>query len=83
MTPCQVKNDDEIKIKKIKPEFTGGKNVSSKGSGDDLQEPAFIASARAYGSCARIYAPIFMKILVVNYYLMNLSFKFHKDPSFR
>ena len=24
MTPCQVKNDDEIKIKKIKPEFTGG-----------------------------------------------------------
>ena len=40
---------------------------------------------RVFASCARacIFARIFMKIwLVVKYYLMNISFKFHKDPSF-
>ena len=41
----------------------------------------FIASARVYNSCARIYAPIFMKFfLVVSQCLINLSFKFRKDP---
>ena len=44
----------------------------------------FMASARVYNSCARIYAPIFMKFfLVVSQCLINLSFKFRKDPSFR
>ena len=34
--------------------------------------------------CARIFALIFMKILlVVNYYIMSLSLKFHKDMNFR
>ena len=43
----------------------------------------FIASARVYASCARICARIFMKIwLLVDYYLMSISLKFHKDPSF-
>ena len=40
--------------------------------------------ARVYGSCARVRAWIFTKNnLVVTSYLMSLSFKFHKDPSFR
>ena len=39
-------------------------------------------SAHVFTSCARIFARIFMKIwLVVKYYLMNISFKFHKDQS--
>ena len=37
-----------------------------------------------YAQCARIYAWIFMKkILVILYYLMSLSVKFQKDPKFR
>ena len=44
----------------------------------------FDVSARIYASCARIFARIFMKIwLVVKYYFINISFKFHKDLSFR
>ena len=44
----------------------------------------FDKSARIYASCARIFARIFMKIwLVVKYYFINISFKFHKDLSFR
>ena len=40
--------------------------------------------ARVYDSYAHVRARIFTKKnLVVNFYLMNLSFKFHKDPSFR
>ena len=40
--------------------------------------------ARVYAPSARILARIFMKILLVlDYYLMNISFKFHKDPNFR
>ena len=40
--------------------------------------------ARVYGSYARVRARIFTKKnLVVKSYLMNLSFKFRKDPSFR
>ena len=40
--------------------------------------------APVYTSCMRIFARIFMKIwLVVEYYLMNISFNFHKDLSFR
>ena len=43
----------------------------------------FIASARVYDSCALICAQIFLKcLLVVYYYLLSLSFKFHKDPSY-
>merc|ERR1711942_238970 len=43
----------------------------------------FDVSARIYASCARIFARIFMKIwLVVKYYFINISFKFHKDLSF-
>ena len=44
----------------------------------------FDESARIYASCARIFARIFMKIwLVVKHYFINISFKFHKDLSFR
>ena len=44
----------------------------------------FIALARVYGSYARVRARIFTKKnLVVKSYLMNLSFKFCQDPSFR
>ena len=36
-----------------------------------------------FASCARIFARILMKSwLEVTYYLMNISFKFQKDPSF-
>ena len=44
----------------------------------------FIARARVYSSYARVRARIFTKIfLVINSYLMSLSFKFRQDPSFR
>ena len=44
----------------------------------------FIASVHVYALCARIFPQILMKIwLVVDYYLMSISLKFHKDPSFR
>ena len=44
----------------------------------------FIARARVFATCARLCARIFMKIWIyLNHYLMSLSFKFHKDPSFR
>ena len=44
----------------------------------------FVARARVYGSYARVRVRIFTKKnLVVKSYLMNLSFKFRKDPSFR
>ena len=42
------------------------------------------ARGHVYASCACVCARIFTKIfVVVLYYLMNLSFKFHKDRSFR
>ena len=41
------------------------------------------ARAHVYASCARVWARIFTKFFfVVDYYLMNLSFKFHRDQSF-
>ena len=41
--------------------------------------PAYI-----YASCVCVCAQIFMKnLLIILYYLMNISLKFHKDPSFR
>ena len=44
----------------------------------------FVAHARVYGLYARVRAGIFTKKnLVVKSYLVNLSFKFRKDPSFR
>ena len=43
----------------------------------------FIASTRVYNYCVPNCAQIFSKIfLVVNYYLMSLSLKYHKAPSF-
>ena len=37
-----------------------------------------------YASCVCVCARIFMKnLLIILYYLMNISLKFHKDPSFR
>ena len=37
-----------------------------------------------YASCVCMCARIFMKnLLIILYYLMNISLKFHKDPSFR
>ena len=42
------------------------------------------ARAHVYASCARVYAWIFTKNdLIILYYLINKSFKFHKDRSFR
>ena len=42
------------------------------------------ARAHVYVSCARVCAQIFTKNLVMNLYcLTNISFKFHKDRSFR
>ena len=44
----------------------------------------FAASARDYGSYARVRARIFTKInTLINLYLMRKSLKFRKDPSFR
>ena len=37
-----------------------------------------------YASCVCVCARIFTKnLLIILYYLMNISLKFHKDPSFR
>ena len=42
------------------------------------------ARAHVYASCARMCAQIFTKnLLMILYYLMNKSLKFHKDRSFR
>ena len=42
------------------------------------------ARAHIYASCTRVYARIFTKNhLIMLYYLMNKSLKFHKDRSFR
>ena len=42
------------------------------------------ARAHTYASCTRICARIFMKNhLMILYYLMTISLKFHKDLSFR
>ena len=42
------------------------------------------ARAHIYASCARVFAGIFTKnLLIILYYLMNRSLKFHKDRSFR
>ena len=42
------------------------------------------ARAYTYASCARIFARIFTKnYLMILYYLMKISLKFHKDLSFR
>ena len=41
------------------------------------------AREHVYASCARVYARIFTKNhLIILYYLMNKSLKFHKDWSF-
>ena len=42
----------------------------------------FIVSMNIYNWCTHICAQIFLKLLVVNYFLMSFSFKFHKDISF-
>ena len=43
----------------------------------------FVARARESASCTGVCARIFMKlIVVVHWYLMSLSIKFHADPSF-
>ena len=55
----------------------------------DVNLPARVLSrwnarAHTYASCTRICARIFMKNhLMILYYLMNISLKFHKDLSFR
>ena len=42
------------------------------------------ARAHIYASCERVYARIFAKNnLIILYYLINKSLKFHKDRSFR
>ena len=63
--------------------FTGGGRTHNVTQRTDTQI-FFDVSACIYASCARIFARIFMKIwLVVKYYFINISFKFHKDLSFR
>ena len=45
--------------------------------------PRRTARAHVYNSCTRVCARIFMKnLLVILYYVMNTSLKFHKDRSF-
>ena len=40
--------------------------------------------AHVYASCARVCARILTKnLVIILYYLMNISLKFHKDRSFR
>ena len=40
--------------------------------------------SHVYASCALIFAQIFTKnLVVILYYLMTISLKFHKDRSFR
>ena len=42
------------------------------------------ARAHVYASCARVCARIFTKnLVIILYYLVNISLKFHKDRSFR
>ena len=42
------------------------------------------ARAQIFVSCAAVCARIFTKnLLIIFYYLMNISLKFYKDPSFR
>ena len=42
------------------------------------------ARAHVYALCALVCVQIFTKnLLIILYYLMNISLKFHKDPSFR
>ena len=44
----------------------------------------FVVRARVYGSYARVRARIFTKFFfLINSYLINLSLKFRRDPSFR
>ena len=63
--------------------FNGGGRTHNITQRKDTQI-FFDMSARIYASCARIFARIFMKILlVVKHYFINISFKFHKDLSFR
>ena len=40
--------------------------------------------AHVYSSCSRVCARIFTKnLVIIHYYLMNISLKFHKDRGFR
>ena len=59
-------------------ERTQGKNMRVRVS---LRQNA---RAHVYTSCAPVFARIFTKNhLMILYYLINISFKFHKDRSFR
>ena len=57
---------------------TRGKNLNARVSSRQN------ARAHIYASCVCVCARIFTKnLLMIFYYLMNISLKFHKDPSFR
>ena len=57
---------------------TGGVNVSARVSSRQN------VHAHVYASCAQVCVRIVMKnLLIIPYYLMNRSLKFHKDRSFR
>ena len=57
---------------------TRGKNLNARVSSRQN------ARAHIYASCVRVCARIFTKnLLIIFYYLMNISLKFYKDPSFR
>ena len=74
-----VKNHPQIFRKDPCPHAcTRGINVRTRVSSRQ------IARAHVYASCGRMYARIFTKNhLMILYYLMNKSLKFHKDRSFR
>ena len=56
---------------------TRGKNMRARVSSRQN------ARAHIYASCVRVCAQIFTKnLLIIYYYLMNISLKFYKDPSF-
>ena len=57
---------------------TRGKNMRARVSSRQN------ARAHIYASCVRVCAQIFTKnLLIIYYYLMNISLKFYNDPSFR
>ena len=47
------------------------------------KRPCLTVRTHIYASCAHVFTRNFTKtVLIVHYYVMTLSLKFHKDPSF-
>ena len=74
-------------VKKYHKIFRKDPCTNARTRGKNVRAPVLSrqnARAHIYASCARLFARIFKKYVVVFcYYLMNVSVKFQKDPSFR